>query len=176
MKNRNKERIIFDSRYDDDYFAETREALAETYDYVTDQMVCDVIADQMQDLYNEVLDNLSALFRGDTVIAMGACGTWRGRLAAGTVEEDFDLMFSRMRRNWEDVKIYDVNGHLYVEGVCHDGTDFFEIKKLTTRGVALYEKWEESDASDTRTLAQIHSILFRSNLFTELGTPALFRR
>lgn len=162
-----KERIIFDSYAD--RFDEMREMLLESYapDEVTDEFVYDVIADDLRFEMEDVRENLRNLFAGETLIAVGHCGTWRGNLPAGNVSDDFDDMFDRMTCDCDYIRIWDENGHLFVECSHHDGTNRFEIKRLTARGIALYEQWE-GDWDDKRTRQQIHALLFSYNLFSAL--------
>lgn len=91
-------------------------------------MVYDVIADDLRFEMEYVRENLRKLFAGETLIAVGHCGTWRGNLPAGKVSDDFDDMFDRMTRDCGYIKIWDENGHLFVECTHHDGTNRFEIK------------------------------------------------
>lgn len=164
-----KERIIYDSYAD--RFAETREWLLESESFaleeITDAIVYDAIADDLRFEMEETRENLRNLFAGETLIAVGHCGTWRGNLPAGNVSDDFDDMFDRMACDCDYIKIWDENGHLFVECSHHDGTNRFEIKRLTARGIALYEQWE-NDWDDKRTRQQIHALLFSYNLFSAL--------
>lgn len=162
-----KERIIFDSYAD--RFDETREMLLESFDpeEVTDEFVYDAIADDLRFEMEVTRENLRNLFAGETVIAVGHCGTWRGNLPAGNVSDDFGDMLDRMTRNCDYIKIWDDNGHLFVAGSHHDGTDRFEVKRLTARGTALYEQWR-NDWDDKRTRQQMHTLLFSYNLFSAL--------
>lgn len=86
---------------------------------------------------------------------MGHCGLWYGNRAAGTIFDDFGQMFATTTQDCDYWKIYDVNGHLYLECSHHDGTNHFEIKRITNKGVAYLKNWE-SNWSDKRSEQYVH--------------------
>lgn len=162
-----KRRFIF-SNYDmEDRYNLAREELidmtgeipteAETWEYADNQTRIEW-ADEQQ--------NLSTFFRGESWLAVGSVGRWTGAHAAGTVFDNWDDFFHGATRDCDYWEIWDENGHLFLRCSHHDGTNEFEIKRLSRRGVEVLENWEYND--DPRTEAEIHAVLFRCNLFSGL--------
>ena len=65
-------------------------------------------------------------------------------------------------RHLEDFRIIDRNGHFIIEGSHHDGSDRYELKKLTRKG---YELANNNYFANTRKL---HTTIMKSNLFSAL--------
>lgn len=53
------------------------------------------------------------------------------------------------------VYIYDENGHFYLRCYHHDGSKYYEIKKVTEKGIKYLENWEHN-WNDKRTEENIH--------------------
>lgn len=155
-----KERIIFDN-YN----------LWETYaEDATENLIYNGIKEPSEyDIWNEIYDmsysewdntfyELEDFFDGRTWIAFGCCDLWNGSKDAGTIFTDFEKFFYKAIKDCNYWKIYDVNGHLYFECSHHDGTNFYEIKRLTEKGVQYIENWEYN-WNDTRTEQYVHNKL-----------------
>lgn len=93
---------------------------------------------------------------GSTWILQGTCQSWDGRHAAGTIFTDFMKIYNKAMRSCNYAKLYDENGHFYFECAHHDGTNCYEIKKLTNKGVAYLENWE-NNYDDRRSERYIHN-------------------
>ena len=111
---------------------------------------------------------LKIFFDGsEQYLIRGYVGRWNGSYEAGRVFDDFDEMFCQAVRDCEYWKIWDENGHLYLKCSHHDGTNSFEIKRLTRKGAAFLEKWE-NDFGDMRTMKEVHNIIWNSNFLSGL--------
>lgn len=90
--------------------------------------------DFLDDIYwDDFKEEFENFMDGHVFVLQGEIGTWRGQMAGGFT---FDS-FSELSKAWEDcdyLKIYDENGHLYIECSHHDGTNFYEVRKLTEKG------------------------------------------
>ena len=96
---------------------------------------------------------------GDTYVLRGTCGLWYGTCNAGTIIEKYSDL-SKSFGNYDYIKIYDEmqGGHgifTYV-GYHHDGTNRFQVRKLTDKGLRYLEK-HEGDMSDR----ELHEKLWR---------------
>ena len=136
-----KERVIYDN-------------------YDLEEMNCDYWEDE-RELLKEFFDG------SEQYLVRGYVGRWNGSYAAGQVFNDFDEMFYTAAQDCDYWKIWDENGHLYLKCSHHDGTNLFEIKRLTQRGAAFLDKWE-NDFGDIRTMKEIHGIIWDSNFFSGL--------
>lgn len=100
--------------------------------------------------------NFKDFFNENTFILQGNTGRWNGRFKTGFVFDSFEGMF----KAWSDcdyVELYDENGHLYIQCSHHDGTNLYEIRKLTDKGYDYYSrhKWYDDDR-------KIHNTLMKS--------------
>lgn len=151
-----------------DYYDEARELLTEDGENVTDEKIFSFAVDCSRDDFEIIFSELEKHFseRGK-VLAVGRCGTWRGTFDGGRVYDDFKSAFYSVFRDCDYIKISDERGRLFIEGAHHDGRNKAEFLTLTERGAELLNKWS-FDYSDPRTEAQIHNILYCSNLFTKI--------
>ena len=60
------------------------------------------------------------------------------------------------------MKFYDKDGHFYIRGYHHDGSDFYEMKKLTKKG---YELANNNYFAHDR---ELHTTIMKFNLFSTL--------
>lgn len=165
MENRT---IIYSNYLSDEAENSAREYLFEEFaeekgwknpDDIPDQDVWDEMDFESQIFFEDAIRELKPFFDGKYVIIQGSCGLWNGKFAAGTVEYDFDKWFYKTVSVGDYVEICDVDGHLYINVCHHDGTNSFEVKFLTARGVSRLEHWEENwDAPETEQ--EIHGKLF----------------
>lgn len=162
MTRKPEERIVYDS-YDlwDQYAMEAREFLAENWDRPcpTDDEIWIEIYHIDELNFWEEYERLKEFFDGEHCILMGAVGLWNGNYAAGTIFTNFDEMYRKATRDCDSVKIWDENGHLYLECSHHDGTNCFEIKIMTKKGIEYYENWEYGN--DKRTEAYVHGQIMK---------------
>ena len=70
-------------------------------------------------------------------------------------------------KDCEYFKIWDENGHLYMNGTHHDGTHSIEIKKVTQNGEKYYDNWNFKPF-DKRTLQTVHRKMFEDSHYTHL--------
>lgn len=160
-----KERIIFDT-YDVDrtsiaeYLFEDKN---ENDDWDTPNDVPDDLIDFELDNEQEyVFSEISKFFNGDNeYILMGEVGTWKGPRKAGFVFSKSNELF----KVWKDcdyIKLYDVDGHFYIKCSHHDGTNYYEVKELTQKGIDYLEGLGNPHDRE------IHEKIWNSNFFSRL--------
>lgn len=93
-------------------------------------------------VWDETKCELSNFFVGETWILQGTVQRWDGSFSAGFIFTDFDEMFFRATKDCDFWHFYDENGHLFLACSHHDGTNIYEIKKLTDKGVNYLKRWE----------------------------------
>lgn len=145
----------------EDYEELARECLKENgIDNPTDQNIWDVIYDD--DSSNWVLEKerLIEFFSGGTWILQGYNQLWYGNQRAGYVFTDFMDMFSKAMKDCDYVHIWDENGHMYLECSHHDGTNLYEIKKITAAGIRYLENWEYN-WDDKRSEEYVHTMIMK---------------
>lgn len=167
MKKQPAERVIY-SNYDlDEMYDDARAFLEETAEEEpTEAEIWNEIYFLSASYWDDEHEQLKKHLTGPLLL-MGSVGLWTGKHAAGDVFNDFDEAFSAATQECDYWKLWDENGHLYLKCSHHDGTNLFEIKRLTSRGSALLDNWNYN-YDDPRPEETIHSIIFSSNLFSAL--------
>ena len=164
-----KKRIVFDNynvtqRYEWarlDILEENPEAAP------TDSEIWERAADMEHNDWSDETAQLREFFAGNSWLAMGTVGRWTGNHAAGTVFDNLDEFFHSATKDCDYWEIWDENGHLYMRCSHHDGTNYFEIKRLSRRGVGVLENWEFDYTNETPEEI-MHETLWGCNLFSGL--------
>lgn len=164
-----KDFIIFDNDYDDEKYKETRKTLFELYpeenwaspEDIPEQRLLDEIDYQDGELWQDIIDCFNALFDKDCYLLTGYFGSWRGKLEGGKFIKSTDDLFDVLQ-HLDYIKIIDRNGHLIIEGCHHDGSDRYELKKLTRKG---YELANNNYFANDRKL---HNTIMKTNFYSAL--------
>lgn len=134
MKKTPKERILFNNYDDDDWFEEIKKKMTEENGKEPNDNEVFEEMYMLQDFDWECFqDEFKYFMKGKIFILQGNIGRWNGRHRGGFT---FDS-FRELSKAWKDcdyIKVYDENGHLYIECSHHDGSNFYEIRELTERG------------------------------------------
>ena len=101
---------------------------------VPNDMVWTEIHDQNTADWEYFSEHLKRLLKEHYYLITGTCGRWNGTAECGNFIKDYDD-FTAFIRHLDNLKIYELNGHLYISGYHHDGHDSYEMKRLTDRGV-----------------------------------------
>lgn len=105
---------------------------------------CDQISQSDWENEKERLDKF--FNQNDTKwILVGTVGLWNGTFAGGFVFDNFNEVLFKAGKNCDYFKFWDENGHFFGKCSHHDGTNFFEVKKLTKEGQRLFENWSYKD-------------------------------
>ena len=87
----------------------------------------------------------------------------------GETQEDFEEMLNKAAKDCDYIHLYDKNGHLYLKCSHHDGTNYYEIKKVTDRGVEYLANWKDN-WDDNRTEQYVHNqIMERYSVLPHFG-------
>lgn len=139
---KNEEIIFFDNTDDYSKYNEAEQAVYESFreshewtsvNNVPADMVWNEIAAQNEANREYFTDALKRETERHCFLITGTCGRRNGPRACGnfiTGRNDFRSFI----RHLDTIKIYERNGHLYLEGDHHDGHDCYEIKRLTDCG------------------------------------------
>ena len=162
--------VIYDDTFDNDKFEETRRYLfdeqAEEENWLTPDDVPDLkIFSELHYQYNSdwefFAQEMKRLLENNTYIITGTCGRWNGPAEGGKFLHSFSDLNSVIG-HLDSMKIFDKNGHLYINGYHHDGFDSYEIKKLTKKG---YDFARSYGFDHDRKL---HFTIMHNNLFSAL--------
>lgn len=166
---KSKEIVIFDSHYNTEIDKATREILIECYpeegwtspEAIPDKRVLEEIDYQNGEMWQDIIDCFNALFDENCYILTGYFGSWRGNLDGGKFITSTDDLFDVIQ-HLENIKLIDRSGHLIIEGSHHDGSDRYELKKLTRKG---YELASNNYFANDRKL---HNTIMKSNFYSAL--------
>ena len=137
-----KEIVLYDDTENYKKFDETRDFLFEVYadengwackENIPDETVYKEIDFQNQETWRDLKDALENSFKTRYYLMTGTCGRWNGNFDGGTFitcYRDFQSMIQHL----DNIKVIDRNGHLIIEGYHHDGSDRYELKRLTRQG------------------------------------------
>lgn len=162
---------FYDDTNDLEIFEETKQFMFDTFaeiegweslDEITDAMVFHEIDELHRNEWIELKLNLDELFENnDYYIIKGVCGRWNGPSECGSFVNSTDELMDFLR-HLDNVCFYEKNGHFYIEGYHHDGSDRYELKKLTGKG---YEYATNNYFAHDKKL---HENIMTCNLFSTL--------
>lgn len=131
--------ILYDSYYSEEKETDARRCLFEEYadeeewnspQDIPDYRVFREIELQDDIAWDELKFDLEILFKSDYFLLTGYCGTWHGNMEGGKFINTLSELLSVIR-HLDDFRIIDRNGHFIIEGSHHDGSDRYELKRLT---------------------------------------------
>lgn len=164
-----KESVIY-SNYDlCDNYGEARRFLVEDcgIENPTDEEVWNAIYFEDEVCFYDAFEELKNFFEDKNYLFTCDIGTWRGVCKGGTVGNDFEKDFYKFVKDCDYIKIWDENGHLYIEASHHDGTNFAEIKILNDKGYQVFDNWQY-DYNNKKTEQEIHQMLYNCNFYSSL--------
>lgn len=165
-----KEIVLYDSYYSEEKEEHARDFLFELYaeeekwtspQDIPDYRVFQEIESEDYICWEDIKLELKILFKSDYFLLTGYCGTWHGNMQGGKFINDLSELLSVLK-HLDDLRIIDKNGHFIIEGSHHDGSDRYELKRLTRKG---YELANTYNFANDR---QLHNIIMKSNLFSSL--------
>ncbi len=165
-----KETILYDSYYSKEKENDARQYLFDEYSKeekwntpqdIPDYKVLIEIDQQDSICWENIKFELEILFKSDYFLLTGTCGTWHGKMEAGKFINTFEELISVMQ-HLDDFKIIDRNGHFIIEGSHHDGSDRYELKRLTRKGYELANSYYF--ANDRK----LHTTIMKNNLYSGL--------
>ena len=120
---------------------------------------------EMDETRRREWDNFRAdmedVFENNVYLLTGTCGRWNGPAQGGNFIYSFNDLLECIH-HLDYVKFYDKNGHFYIFGYHHDGSDRYELKKLTSKG---YEYADKNHFAHNR---QLHTTIMNCNLYSAL--------
>lgn len=167
---KDREITIYDNYYSYDREKEMREWLFEeraedsdwnSPDDIPDERVYDEMDFQDRMQWDDVKAELDTLFKKNIYILTGTCGRWNGPAQGGKFIHSVDDLLSCID-HLDYLRIFDRNGHLYIHGSHHDGSDDYELKRLTHKG---YELADRNYFAHDR---QLHNTIMGCNFYSAL--------
>jgi hypothetical protein len=144
---------LFDEKNDDEQWKNKEE--------IPDNDVWEEMNFQNEINWEDFEIEFTQFIQGNQWLVCGSFGGWRGRQAAGSLISSF----RELSVAWQDcdyIDIYDENGHLYIKCSHHDGTNYYELKRVTPKGYEFLSNNYYKPDEET------HEKAFNCNLFTAL--------
>lgn len=158
-------RIIYDNydleeRYSDDEIREIaiEREWVDSEDEITEAMLWKIRYEEDDINFETVKEELINFFGDDDVLFIGTVGLWHGTYDGGDIDK-FDTLFYKAIADCNYLKIYEDKGHLYLMSSHHDGTNHFEIKRVTQEGSDYYDRWNYG--YDSRTKKYVHKAIYK---------------
>ena len=151
-------------------FEATKNYLFETYaeeeGWISENDIPDcIVYHEMEEERRREWDDFKAdmeyVFNKDSYLLTGTCGRWNGPAQGGKFIHSLDDLLECIK-HLDYVKFYDENGHFFIKGYHHDGSDSYEMKKLTKKG---YEFADRNYFAHDRML---HTTIMRNNFYSAL--------
>ncbi len=165
-----KETILYDSYYSYEKENDARQYLFAEYgdeenwnspQDIPESRVFREIEQQDDIAWDEIKFELEILFKNDYFLLTGYCGTWHGNMEGGKFINTLSELLQVMQ-HLDDFRIIDRNGHFIIEGSHHDGSDRYELKRLTRKG---YKLANNNYFANTK---ELHNTIMKNNLFSGL--------
>lgn len=166
MKKTEKKIVFYTDDITSEDLQEAKELLAEDDGYTSAEDVPEADAwEEARRLkefdFDDLQHNLAQYIKQNDLLIVGTCGRWNGRYKAGAFVCDIMDLWEGLR-HCDYLEVYEVNGHLYIDGIHHDGRDSFEVKRLTQKGVDLAARygWEHDQ--------DLHNTIASNNIYSGL--------
>ena len=133
----------------------------ETEDDVPEKMILGEMSFLQESEWDYFKSKCNELLVDGDCLLTGVCGRWNGSAKGGSFIRTFSDLLNCIG-HLDYLKIIDRNGHLIIEGCHHDGSDYYEIKKLTKHGQKYAQQW--GYVRDER----LHRTIMRFNFYSKL--------
>ena len=144
-----------------EYYQECYELTDEEMEEISDNDIWDFISDRLAMDWDDLFANLSYSKNADTpCVITGSLGLWHGRPSIEPLAcEDIESAIRKCANNMDYVIVKQVNGHIEVKGIHHDGTNNFEIHVLNDKGIRASELIKEGKGNADLSRRRYHKSL-----------------
>lgn len=100
--------------------------------------------------------------KGDAWLLTGSIGRWDGNYRGGYIFNTFEE-FCKCLKDCDYIEITDNKGHLEIKCSHHDGTNFYEVKRVSDFGCEWYDNhsWDMYEE-------ELHTKMWNNNFMTSL--------
>lgn len=132
-------------------------------DEATDDMIYNEMYELERMYWDDISYELKHFFdKGNAWLLTGSIGRWDGNYRGGYIFNTFEE-FCECFQDCDYIEIVDNKGHLEVECSHHDGTNFYEVKRVSDFGCEWYDNhsWDMCDE-------ELHTKMWKNNFMTSL--------
>lgn len=135
----------------------------ECEDEITNEMIWDEMRFLEEIYWDDFAYELKRFFeKGSAWLLVGTLGLWYGKCRGGYIFHTYDE-FLKCLKDCDYWEVVDDKGHLYVNGSHHDGTNHYEIKRVSDFGYEWYDNhsWDMNEE-------ELHTKMWNNNFMTSL--------
>lgn len=159
-----KKTVLYDSRdYDYDHAFEDLLEQGFTAEEVTDDFVYNHMYSIQECAWDDIYYYLGILADEEYLAVAGTLGLWNRQPSVAKIIDDKQTL-RRFLSGYDDIRIVDDNGRLFIDGLHHDGTNSFEIKVLTSKGIDYLIRQNDADCVGYEQISKIFNCNFYSKL------------
>ena len=132
-------------------------------DEATDDMIYDAMYELERMYWDDISYELKHFFdEGNAWLLTGSIGKWDGKYRGGYIFNTFEE-FCKCLEDCDYVEITDNKGHLEIKCSHHDGTNFYEVKRVSDFGCEWYDNhsWYMYEE-------ELHTKMWNNNFMTSL--------
>ena len=136
---------------------------AENEEDITDEMIWDEMHCLEEEYWDDFSYELKHFFeKSNAWLLTGSIGRWDGDCRGGYIFNTFEE-FCRCFEDCDYIEITDDAGHLEVKCSHHDGTNFYEVKRVSDFGCDWYDNhyWDMNEE-------ELHTKMWNNNFMTSL--------
>ena len=148
------------------YYQECNDLTDEEMEEVSDNTIYDYIYDCLDMEWDDLFLNIKHSKFGDTpCVITGRLGLWHGKPTIVPVPcDDIEVAIRKCVNNMDYIIVKQVNGHIEVDGIHHDGRNHFEIHLLNNKGLdaksRIDEGWGNADLGNKCYHKALNDYLF----------------
>ena len=137
--------------------------LVDDEDDITDDMLIDERYHLEEIYWDDISYELKHFFdKGNAWLLTGSIGRWDGNYRGGYIFNTFEE-FCKCLKDCDYIEITDNKGHFEVKCSHHDGTNFYEVKRVSDFGCEWYDNhsWDMCEG-------ELHTKMWNNNFMTNL--------
>lgn len=136
---------------------------ADDEEEITDEMLWDEMHFLEEMYWYDISDELKRFFnKGNTWLLVGTLGLWNGKCKGGYIFNTYDEFLDCLK-DCDYVEITDNKGHLEIKCSHHDGTNHYEIKRVSDFGYEWYDNHSWDMCGE-----ELHTKMWNNNFMTSL--------
>lgn len=132
-------------------------------DEATNEMIYDTMYELERMYWDDISYELKHFFdKGNAWLLTGSIGRWDGNYRGGYIFNTFEE-FCKCFEDCAYIEIVDNKGHLEIKCSHHDGTNFYEVKRVSDFGCEWYDNhsWDMYEE-------ELHTKMWNNNFMTSL--------
>lgn len=132
---KNKKVTLYSNEFDSERYEAARQFLLEERgEEPTDSEIFEELCVDDDINWDVFESEYKKYFNTNYFVVRASLGRWNGRFGGSKIMTGGWNEFCEIIQDYDNIEIVDNNGHLEIVGRHHDGTDYFEIRKLTHKG------------------------------------------